>query len=102
LKCSGESNWVNHFACTQDRADKNVRFHYEKVGCGVDLCSRALGTWEMNRLKIGHRLQLLNKGISDDVLDTLIRKYTFLRSDVEARFRAYHAKPKGQETDGGP
>lgn len=50
--------------------------------------------WEMP--KIGRRAQLLNKGFSDDVLDTLIRKYTFLCSDLETRFRAYHASQKNK------
>ena len=50
--------------------------------------------WEMSTPKIGRRPQLLNKGFSDDVLDTLIRKYTFLCSDLETRFRTYHASQK--------
>ena len=50
--------------------------------------------WAMGGQNIGHRLELLNKSFSDDVLDTLIRKYTFLRSDLEARFRAFHASQK--------
>lgn len=50
--------------------------------------------WEMSMPKIGRRPQLLNKGFSDDVLDALIRKYTFLCSDLETRFRAYHASQK--------
>ena len=45
----------------------------------------------MGGVNIGRRLELLNRGFSDDVIDTLIRKYTFLRSDLEARFRAFHA-----------
>ena len=50
--------------------------------------------WAMGGQNIGHRLELLNKSFSDDVLDTLIRKYTFLCSDLETRFRAYHASQK--------
>jgi hypothetical protein len=33
--------------------------------------------WAMGGLNIGRRLELLNNGFSDDMLDTLIRKYTF-------------------------
>src|SRR5215469_5282383 len=50
--------------------------------------------WEMSTPKIGRRPQLLNKGFSDDVLDALIRKYTLLSSDLETKFRAYHASQK--------
>ena len=54
--------------------------------------------WEMITPKTGRRQQLLlNKGFSDDVLDTLIRKYTFLCSDLETRFRAYHASQKDKK-----
>jgi HJR/Mrr/RecB family endonuclease len=54
---------------------------------------------EMDGLDIMRQIELRNKGISVDVLDTLIRKYTFLRSDLETRFRAYHANQEDKRLD---
>jgi HJR/Mrr/RecB family endonuclease len=53
----------------------------------------------MDGLNIGRRIELINKGFSQDVFDALIRKYTFLRSDLETRFRAYHASEKDKRLD---
>ena len=46
-------------------------------------------------------VELVNKGIDRNNLDNLVKKYTFLRSDLEARFRAHHAnhKDKGLAED---
>jgi len=42
----------------------------------------------MDNLKVERRLELSRKGFNRD----LIKKYTFLRSDLEARFRAHHSE----------
>jgi HJR/Mrr/RecB family endonuclease len=39
-------------------------------------------------------VELLNKRIDRNCLDMLIKKYIFLRSDLEARFRTHHASQK--------
>jgi len=39
-------------------------------------------------------VDLTNKGIDKNNLDRLIKKYAFLRSDLEARFRAHHGSQK--------
>lgn len=49
---------------------------------------------EMDGQATARRFELLSKGFNLDVRDVLIKKYTFLRSDLEARFRAYHAGEK--------
>ncbi len=42
----------------------------------------------MDNLKVERRLELSRNGFNRD----LIKKYTFLRSDLEARFRAHHSE----------
>jgi HJR/Mrr/RecB family endonuclease len=54
----------------------------------------------MEGLNIDRRFELISKGLNQDVFDTLIRKYTFLRSDLETRFRAYHASQKNKRLAG--
>jgi hypothetical protein len=49
---------------------------------------------ELDKKSFMFAVDLINQGIDRNGLDMLIKKYTFLRSDLEARFRTHHANQK--------
>jgi Restriction endonuclease len=96
----GDENWnalpkeIERLLLRTSRADNDNIDHIRKLvfkGLSGEEIARAKG---LDKQKFEHMLDLLNKGINHDKLDMLIKKYTFLRSNLEARFRSYHANQK--------
>ena len=99
----GDENWDALHQEIERLLSKTAKVDKDNIEPIKRMVFKGLATEEiaqaMDGINIGRRLELINKGFSQDVFDTLIRKYTFLRSDLETRFRAYHASQKDKRLD---